>query len=332
MRFQRKLPHVDPKARRGRLLRAGLRVMSKPALVAFETSLFFRITAWRAVPLLMRLTGGRFAALVPLPIGVIETRDARNGRPHRRAVLYFNDGDRVDRHPVQSRVAREPVLVSKRAGRTRRFASKPSPSGRTGRRPRRPGATLGARRRLLSAFRHLPPARGPLGPHHPHPPVAPRSKAQRRVSRIDQVRHASHGQLDAHLGRAAELRHRCESGGTLGTWSTICAGAQSGWESVPARRSGAAVGNGRIGEGSGQRGDRRRQAEAARRLPRVGLLRLPLPRRRADLRRQDAEGDPRRRASTRSASRPCSAPAPSTTGSTGSGRTCAAGCAGSTTR
>jgi deazaflavin-dependent oxidoreductase (nitroreductase family) len=95
MRLQRKLPHVDPKARRGRLLRAGLRVMSKPAMVAFETSLFFRITAWRAVPLLMRLTGGRFAALVPLPIGVIETRDARNGRPHRRAVLYFNDGNRV---------------------------------------------------------------------------------------------------------------------------------------------------------------------------------------------------------------------------------------------
>ncbi len=73
-----------------------------------------------------------------------------------------------------------------------------------------------------------------------------------------------------------------------------------------------------------QRGDRRRdrrgQTETARRLPRVGLLRLARPRRRPDLLRQDPEGDPRGRASTRSASRPCSAPAPSTTGSTGSGR------------
>lgn len=45
--------------------------------------------------MLMRLTGGRLAFLVPLPIGVIETRDARNGRPHRRVVLYFHDGDHV---------------------------------------------------------------------------------------------------------------------------------------------------------------------------------------------------------------------------------------------
>ena len=41
------------------------------------------------------------------------------------------------------------------------------------------------------------------------------------------------------------------------------------------------------------RGDRRGQAETARRLPRVGLLRLPGLRRRPDLLRQDAEGDPR---------------------------------------
>lgn len=95
MSFQRKPPYVDPRARRGRLLSAMLRSMNRPATAAFETSLFFRWTAWRIVPRLMRLTGGRFAALVPLPIGVIETRDARNGRPHRRAVLYFNDGNRI---------------------------------------------------------------------------------------------------------------------------------------------------------------------------------------------------------------------------------------------
>jgi deazaflavin-dependent oxidoreductase (nitroreductase family) len=73
----------------------GLHMMSKDASVALEGSLPFRILTWRLVPVLMRLTGGRFASLVPLPIGVIETRDARNGRPHRRVVLYFHDGDSV---------------------------------------------------------------------------------------------------------------------------------------------------------------------------------------------------------------------------------------------
>jgi deazaflavin-dependent oxidoreductase (nitroreductase family) len=72
-----------------------LRMMDRSAFAALETWLPYRLTAWRLVPVLMRLTGGRFAALVPLPFGVIETRDARNGRPHRRAVLYFHDGDRV---------------------------------------------------------------------------------------------------------------------------------------------------------------------------------------------------------------------------------------------
>ena len=95
MPFQRKPPHVDPQARRGRLLGAMLRSMNRPATAAFETSLLFRMTAWRIVPRLMRLTGGRFARLLPVPIGVIETRDSRNGRPHRRAVLYFNDGEAI---------------------------------------------------------------------------------------------------------------------------------------------------------------------------------------------------------------------------------------------
>lgn len=95
MAFQRSLPYVDPRAERGPLLRGALRVMSREAAVSLEGSLLLRILTWRLVPVLMRLSGGRFALLVPLPIGVIETRDARNGRPHRRVVLYFNDGDRV---------------------------------------------------------------------------------------------------------------------------------------------------------------------------------------------------------------------------------------------
>jgi deazaflavin-dependent oxidoreductase (nitroreductase family) len=95
MPSQRALPHVDPRARRGPIMRTALRLMYSGGFAKFETSLLYRLTAWRIVPVLMRLTGGRFARLVPLPFGVIETRDARNGDPHRRAVLYFHDGDRV---------------------------------------------------------------------------------------------------------------------------------------------------------------------------------------------------------------------------------------------
>src|SRR4029077_3622969 len=53
--------------------------------------------------------------------------------------------------------------------------------------------------------------------------------------------------------------------------------------------------DGRGGEGSRRRRDRGGQAAAARGLPRVGVLRLALPRGGADHRRQDAEGDARRR-------------------------------------
>jgi hypothetical protein len=108
MKYRRELPHVDPRAPRGPLLTMALRAMSGRATVAFEGSLFFRITAWRLVPVLMRLTGGRFAWLVPLPIGVIETRDKRNGRPHRRAVLYFHDGERVTVIPSKAGLPEDP--------------------------------------------------------------------------------------------------------------------------------------------------------------------------------------------------------------------------------
>lgn len=95
MAFQRKIPEVDPSRRQGPLLRAALRMLSGEAAVAFEGSLPFRIFVWRLAPVLMRLTGGRLASLLPLPVGLIETRDARNGRPHRRVVVYFHDGERI---------------------------------------------------------------------------------------------------------------------------------------------------------------------------------------------------------------------------------------------
>jgi deazaflavin-dependent oxidoreductase (nitroreductase family) len=77
-------------------------------MVTLEGSLPYQFTTWRVVPILMRLTGGRFAGLLPIPVGVIETRDARNGRPHRRAVVYFHDGDRVIVTPSKAGLPDDP--------------------------------------------------------------------------------------------------------------------------------------------------------------------------------------------------------------------------------
>ncbi|ADB49295.1 nitroreductase/quinone reductase family protein [Conexibacter woesei] len=94
MPARRTLAHVRPAPPRG-LRRALLRPMGARAFMAVERSLPFRLVVWRLAPRLMRLTGGRLGALLPFPAGVIETRDPRNGRPHRRVVVYFHDGDRV---------------------------------------------------------------------------------------------------------------------------------------------------------------------------------------------------------------------------------------------
>ncbi|HEY2141395.1 MAG TPA: nitroreductase/quinone reductase family protein [Solirubrobacteraceae bacterium] len=64
-------------------------------MVSIESSLLYQLTTWRVVPILMRLTGGRFAGLLPVPVGVLDTRNPRNGSRHRRAVVYFHDGNRV---------------------------------------------------------------------------------------------------------------------------------------------------------------------------------------------------------------------------------------------
>ena len=88
------LPYVDPRAPHGPARRAIDRLIATRAMLWLEHSAPWRILGWRLVPLLMRLTG-RLATASGLPTGVIETTDARNGRPHRRCALYFHDGDRV---------------------------------------------------------------------------------------------------------------------------------------------------------------------------------------------------------------------------------------------
>jgi len=95
MASQRTVPRVDPQAPQKPLRRAMLRLMSTRGMVALEGGLPFQLTAWRIVPILMHLTGGRFAQLLPFPAGVIETRDARNGNTHRRMAVYFHDGERI---------------------------------------------------------------------------------------------------------------------------------------------------------------------------------------------------------------------------------------------
>jgi hypothetical protein len=57
---------------------------------------------------LMRLTGGRFARLFPMPTGIIDTRDARNGNRHRRCVLYFHDGERTTVIPTKGGLPSDP--------------------------------------------------------------------------------------------------------------------------------------------------------------------------------------------------------------------------------
>ncbi|HST38659.1 MAG TPA: nitroreductase/quinone reductase family protein [Conexibacter sp.] len=104
----RSLPYVDPGAARGPLQRSTMRLLGSRVMVALERSLPFRLVAWRLTPRLLRLSGGRVASLLPFPADVLETRDARDGRPHRRAVVYFHDGDRVTLIPSRAGMAADP--------------------------------------------------------------------------------------------------------------------------------------------------------------------------------------------------------------------------------
>jgi hypothetical protein len=108
MPYQRALPYVDPEAPQSPPRRAALRLMSAPAAVALEGTLSFRLIVWRFTPTLMRLTGGHFARLLPMPIGAIDTRDARNGSRHRRCVLYFHDGERITVIPTKGGLPSDP--------------------------------------------------------------------------------------------------------------------------------------------------------------------------------------------------------------------------------
>jgi deazaflavin-dependent oxidoreductase (nitroreductase family) len=104
---RRPLPYVDPQAPRGPVQRAWIRLLSTRLTPWFERTFVWRLTGWRLAPRLMRLTG-RLSVLRPLPTALLETRDARNGRPHRRAVVYFHDGERVTIIPSKAGLPEDP--------------------------------------------------------------------------------------------------------------------------------------------------------------------------------------------------------------------------------
>jgi deazaflavin-dependent oxidoreductase (nitroreductase family) len=86
----RTLQHVDPRAPRGRLHRAYVRLVG--------TRLFGWISrkiGWKVDPTLLRVSGGRIGMGKGLPTALLETRGARTGRVRRNAVIYFHDGERV---------------------------------------------------------------------------------------------------------------------------------------------------------------------------------------------------------------------------------------------
>jgi len=101
------LPHVAPEPPRG-ANRLVLRLLSGRLSCALERSLPFRLLVWRLGPRAMALTGRRLPSFLPLAAAVLETRDARNGRPHRRAIVYFNDGEDVIVVPSKGGMASDP--------------------------------------------------------------------------------------------------------------------------------------------------------------------------------------------------------------------------------
>jgi deazaflavin-dependent oxidoreductase (nitroreductase family) len=103
-------PHVAPEPPRG-IDRLTLRLLSTRLSCALERSLPFRLIVWRLVPRAMALLGGRLPSFLPFAAGLLETRDARNDRPHRRAVVYFNDGEDLVLVPSKGGMPTDPYWL-----------------------------------------------------------------------------------------------------------------------------------------------------------------------------------------------------------------------------
>jgi deazaflavin-dependent oxidoreductase (nitroreductase family) len=89
------LRYVDPRAARGPIYRAFVRIASTPFMTWLSRSALWSGVIWKIDPYLMRLTRGRLGTGLLVPTALLQTRGARTGRVRRNAVIYFHDGDRV---------------------------------------------------------------------------------------------------------------------------------------------------------------------------------------------------------------------------------------------
>jgi deazaflavin-dependent oxidoreductase (nitroreductase family) len=86
----RTLKHVDPTRPPGIIVRAYAAI----AATGFARFVSRRVN-WKLDPILLRLSGGRFATTLVFPTALLETTGARTGARRRHAIICFNDGERV---------------------------------------------------------------------------------------------------------------------------------------------------------------------------------------------------------------------------------------------
>jgi len=98
------LRHVDPHRKPSAFAR-GYAAMAATRWATFVS----RHVNWYLDPLLLRLSGGRFASTLVFPAALLETRGARSGALRRNAVIYFHDGDRVVVVASNAGAARHPA-------------------------------------------------------------------------------------------------------------------------------------------------------------------------------------------------------------------------------
>ena len=169
----RALPYVDPRAPRGRLHPAFVKLASARSVRWLSRTAVWRNTVWRLDPHLLRLTGGRISTGLLLPTALLETRGARTGRPRRNAVIYFHDGDRVTVIASQAGRPENPswfynacsnpdVLLGGQPFRVEGRRRRGGPQPGSGSSPTAPPGVRGLSRE-----------RSALRSHDPHPPTRP---------------------------------------------------------------------------------------------------------------------------------------------------------------
>ncbi|HMH47941.1 MAG TPA: nitroreductase/quinone reductase family protein [Solirubrobacteraceae bacterium] len=95
MSTNRTLRYVDPRAPRGPIYRAYVRLAGSRFTRWLATKAIWSAIVWKIDPHLLRLTRGRVGTGLLLPTALLQTRGARTGIVRRNAVIYFHDGARV---------------------------------------------------------------------------------------------------------------------------------------------------------------------------------------------------------------------------------------------